>query len=149
MLLWGSWKTTCVTLYPLQMWKILDLCTKQILIIRRCIWFSEQKIMVQASRAKHRFLPLQVRYLRALFVWLFMNWNSSIVWKSETRQLENKKTWLFGLLSNTLSSLANVSYQADNNVLATMLLLTLPSLHTVIFQGGICCHITYLHSTAS
>lgn len=61
MLLLDSLKTICATRYPFQMWKISDLCTKQILIIRRCIWFTELKRMAaQASRAKHRSLPLQV-----------------------------------------------------------------------------------------
>lgn len=81
MLLLDSLKTICATLYQFQMSKISDLCTKQILIIRRCIWFTELKRMAaQASRAKHRSLPLQVSspfnicdflYLvQSVFVWI-------------------------------------------------------------------------------
>lgn len=61
MLLLDSLKTTCATRYPFQMWKISDLCTKQILIIRRCIWSTElSRMAAQASHAKHKSLPLQV-----------------------------------------------------------------------------------------
>lgn len=63
MLLLDSLKTICATRYPFLVSKISDLCTEQILIIRRCIWFTEPRRMAaQASRAKHRFLPLQVSY---------------------------------------------------------------------------------------
>ncbi|XP_034737949.1 BEN domain-containing protein 5 isoform X2 [Etheostoma cragini] len=60
MLLLDSLKMICATRYPFQISKISDLCKKQILIIRRYIWFTELKRMAaQASRAKHRSLPLQ------------------------------------------------------------------------------------------
>lgn len=63
MLLLDSLKTICATRCPFQMSKISDLCTKQILIIRRCIWFTElRRMAAQASHAKHRSLPLQVSY---------------------------------------------------------------------------------------
>lgn len=63
MLLLDSLKTICATRCPFQMSTISDLCTKQILIIRRCIWFTElRRMAAQASHAKHRSLPLQVSY---------------------------------------------------------------------------------------
>lgn len=72
MLLLDSLKTICATRYPFQMSKISDLCTKQILIIRRCIWFTELKRMAaQASHAKHRSLPLQVSCRLSILAFLF------------------------------------------------------------------------------
>lgn len=73
MLLLDSLKTICATRYPFQMSKISDLCTKQILIIRRCIWFTELKRMAaQASHAKHRSLPLQVSCRLSTLAFLFL-----------------------------------------------------------------------------
>lgn len=74
MLLLDSLKTICATRYPFLVSKNSDLCTEQILIIRRCIWFTElRRMAAQASRAKHRFLPLQVSYSPDTSFAIFLN----------------------------------------------------------------------------
>lgn len=83
MLLLDSLKTICATRCPFQMSKISDLYTKQILIIRRCIWFTElRRMAAQASHAKHRSLPLQVSYHLGTHPFALFSARFDFVWSS-------------------------------------------------------------------